>query len=244
LETWEAYPDIQYQSELLEVRYYGDWATIDTLDTAQATAPPEENVIDQSGELTSQSRSRLFLKKVAGIWEITSDDTMWESAQVNYGVKDDIKVTLSAPEQVKAGETYSALITSNMPERTLMIASIDNQELTYPYAKISEKFRTLKQRSLQRVLTANTNNRNEMVTATIGLTGITQKEGERPSVELKGIMTLVRRVNVIPITTTQVLESMQQKGQVEYSADGKVDLSKLDIENMNTDQGFEIEISP
>ena len=39
LDTWKVFPQIQYKSQPMEVRVHGDWATIESIDTA--TAPTQ-----------------------------------------------------------------------------------------------------------------------------------------------------------------------------------------------------------
>ncbi len=226
-ETWESYPDIRYDSKPVELRVSGDWATLETFDTSTATAPPDKDVINIPGKLKSESRSLLFLRKLGNTWEIMSDATIWEQAIIRYGVGDDIHITLSAPEQVKAGETYSATIQANIPEGIFTIATIDNQPLTFPHVKVDDKFRAMEADSnqLQRVLTANSTNHNEIVTATLGLTSVDQHNPDRPSLALNGIATIVKRVNVVPISSEDVLAALKRKDLVKTSANGKIDLT-------------------
>jgi hypothetical protein len=223
METWKSYPDIRYNSRPIEVRVNEDWATIETLDNSTATAPPDKDVLDVPGKLVSSSRSLLFFRRTGNTWEITSDSTIWEEANIRYGIGDDVSITLSAPEQVKAGEPYSATIQAKLPEGTFTIATIDNQPLTYPHPQADDKFRPLAgdNNSLQRVLHANTTNHNEIVTATIGLTGVEQKNPERPSLSVNGIATIVKRVNVVPISAEDVLSSLQKKELVKTAASGQ-----------------------
>ncbi len=247
-ETWESYPDICYVSQPIEIRVNGDWATIETYDRSQATAPPDKEIMNVPGKLTSESRSLLFLRKTGAVWEITSDSTIWEEAIIRYGIGDDVDIVLSAPEQVKAGESYSATIQAKVPEGAFTIATIDNQPLTYPHEKTDDKFRPLggEENSLQRVMKANTSNHNEIVTATLGLTSLDQKNPERPSLSLNGIATVVKRVNVVPISAEDVLEEMKKKDLVRTSANGVIDLNAISAPAMEDDatSGPELELTP
>lgn len=227
-ETWQAYPDICYDSKPLEIRVNGDWATVESSDHSTATAPPDKDILNLPGRMVSDSRSMLFLRRIGNTWEITSDSTLWEQATIRYGIGDEVQVILSTPEQVKAGESYSATVRATVPEGTFSIATIDNQTLTYPHEKADDKFRTLggENNELQRVLKANTQNRNELVTATLGLTYVDQQNPDRPSLSLNGIATIVKRVNVVPITTDDLKREMTKTGQVSTSASGKFDASQ------------------
>lgn len=225
-ETWQAYPDICYESTPIELRFNGDWATLETSDRSSATAQADPAVMNVNGTMKSESRSMLFFRRMGNTWEINSDLTLWEQAQIRYGIADSVKIVLSSPEQVKAGESYSAHVLADLPDGTFTIASVDNQALTYPHEKPDDHFRTMagEFQSLQRVLKANTQNRNELVTATIGLTNVYQKTQDRPSLALNGIVTIVKRVNVVPISADDVMKAMARKGQVQTSASGEVDL--------------------
>jgi hypothetical protein len=235
-ETWDSYPDIIYNSTPIEIRVYGDWATIETLDHSVATAPPDKNIMPGvPGKMVSDSRSQLFLRKTGNSWEVTSDSTIWEQAIIRYGIGEDLPITLSAPEQVKAGESYSAKLQVKIPDGTFSIATMDNQELTFPHPKVNDKFRALEgeNNELQRVLKANTDNRNEIVTATFGVTYIEQKNPEKPSLLLNGIATIVKRVNVVPTTNDEVAKGMENHTLVKTSANGNVSAStKPDSSNV------------
>ncbi|MCA9807201.1 MAG: hypothetical protein KC476_04530 [Cyanobacteria bacterium HKST-UBA06] len=231
IETWEAYPDIRYTSAPIEIRFNKNWATMETLDGSTATAPPDKEIMENTpGKMKSQSRSLLFFKQVGDGWELTSDYTLWEEAVIRYGVGEEVPITLSAPDQVKAGQSYSAVVSSDVAENTFIVGNIDNQAIKVPRPEPDQKFRAMEggPTELQRVLVANAENRNEIVTATLGLTNILQKyEQERPSLSLNGIVTIVKRVNVIPVSYQDMVKSMDKQQLVDYSADGRVDLSKL-----------------
>lgn len=245
-ETWQAYPDITYRSQPIEIRVNGDWATIEAIDHSTATAASDKNIINKPGKLTSESRSLLFLRRIGTSWEITSDSTIWEQAIIRYGIDEGVRIVLSAPEQVKAGDSYSATIQADIPEGTFSIATIDNQQLTYPHQKLDDKFRALSSESneLQRVMKANSSNHNEIVTATLGLTSLQQSNPERPSLSLDGIVTIVKRVNVVPISQEDVMEAMQKKGLVTTSASGVISTGSKLFSSEAESQSPELELAP
>lgn len=224
-ETWKTYPDIQYSTKTMEIRVNGDWATVESLDTARATAIPESTISKKSGTLESRSRGLLFLKRIGKTWEIVSDYTVYESATILYGEAQNLKVGLSTPDQVFSGEPYTAKIDIQMPAGTFAIATISKEPLVYPQLKAEEKFRSLsdEQDSLERVFQANNSNNNEMVTATVGLTQIGQDDQDRPTIKLNGIATIVKRVNVLP--KSKFSDANIDK-IVKRSASGLIDLSK------------------
>lgn len=218
LDTWKAYDQIKYTSQILEIRVQGDWATLETLDQAEAVAPPDKSFMDQTpGKMFSQSRNQLFLKRSGSMWEIKSDQTLWEQAVIRYGIGEDVDITLSVPEQVKTGDTYSANVMATIPEGTFLIGTITNEPITFPHTKPDDSFRTMDSDNyeLQRVLKANSENRNEIVSATLGMTNISQKmSGERPSLSVNGLITIVKRVNVVPSTSDDLIKAMQKQTSV------------------------------
>jgi ketosteroid isomerase-like protein len=225
-ETWKTYPDIRYETQTLEIRINGDWATVESLDMAKATAVPESSVSKTPGVLESRSRGLIFLKRVGKTWEILSDYTAYESATILYGDAQKLRMVLSTPEQVFSGEPYTAKVDVQLPTGTFAIATISKEPLVYPQITPEEKFRSLseEQDSLERVFQANTTNNNEMVTATVGLTQIGQDDQERPTIKLNGIATIVKRVNVLP--RSKFAEEKARQGLIRRSASGMVDLEK------------------
>jgi hypothetical protein len=234
-ETWATYPSICYASKQVTIRVYGDWASIDSLDLSQAGAKAEKNMLDAPGMMKSVALNSLYLHRLGTGWEITGDKTYWEEAEIRYGLPDSIKVSLAAPEQVKAGSRYSVAVQANVPEASLSIASISNSVVDYPHAHVDEKFRPIENdgTSLQRMLTANAQNKNEMIVVTVGVTSLDQKNTERPSLALNGLITFVKRVNTIPMTPAEMLLSSASKanthGTVQTSADGRIDTNKSTI---------------
>jgi ketosteroid isomerase-like protein len=203
-DTWQQYPDISYTSELLEIRVNGHWATLETRDKAVATAKNEAQLPNQTGKLQTDSRSLVFLRKVGQNWFITSDNVLYETALITYGEATNMALTLAAPDQVFAGEPYSAKLEVALPERTFAIAGINQEPLVFPNRPAEDKFRTVSadKNALERVFKANEANHNELVTATLGLTQVGRDEQQRPVVALKGIATVVKRVNVLPLPST------------------------------------------
>lgn len=232
-ETWQSYPKIQYTTKLKSIRVNGDFATVETDDVATAVIdkPEAEGMpIDLPGKLYSESNNTLYLKRAGSVWEIMSDTINYEMATIRYGSADDIELTLETPEQVKSGESYSAIFNVEPQPGAFVIASINNQELIYPHPQVDDKFRPMNSsnKSVQRVLKANLSNRNEIVTATVGITRIGEaQEGDRPSLGLDGIATIVKRVNIIPTSKQELLKALEAEKLVTTSASGKIKLNSL-----------------
>lgn len=231
LETWEMFPDIRYNSRVLEIRTSGKWATVETLDGAAAMAKVDPAVSDTPGRLTSSSRGMLYLQKAGKTWEIISDYILHERAVVTYGPVENVNVDVATPEQVFAGESYSAKLDVDVPPGNIAFAMIAKEPLVYPQITGKNKFRTLSAEKtvLERIFSANDSNNNEVVTATIGFTQIGQDDQERPTINLAGIMTIIKRVNVIPLSSYE--ETARLNKVVRQSADGKIT-----VEQAGTDE--------
>jgi hypothetical protein len=231
-ETWKLYPDITYDSKVVSIRVTGDWATVETLDTAHATALPDGTLSGpnkgKKGTLDSQSRGLLYLKRAGNHFEIVGDQTLHEQAAILYGDVKNLQMLLSAPDNVISDQPYTAKLTVKVPASKLVIASIAKDPLVYPQRVPQEKFRSLSDEDtvLERVLQANKDNLNEMITVTVGLTEISQEQDERPNIRLQGVATLVKRVNVVP-NVTAVPGHIKGSDLVRKSASGQIDLSQV-----------------
>ncbi len=238
-ETWETFPDIKYTTQTLEVRINGDWATVEGIDTATANAKLDPAVSDQPGKLESRSRGLMYLHKIGKTWQILSDYTLYERAVIRYGDINALNANLVTPEQVFAGESYSAKVNVNVPEGQLAIATISKEPVVYPQQKPRDRFRSLSSENtdLERIFEANDTHNNEIVTATVGLTEITQNNADRPTIKLNGIVTIVRRVNVIPKSDYDTVTA--KEAIVRRSASGEIDLSESD-----DSAGDDMELTP
>jgi len=225
-DTWTMFPDIHYDSQILEIRINGNWATVESIDTAAATAKVDPVVSSKPGSMKSRSRGMLYLHRAGKAWEIVSDATLYEKATIVYGPFENVDVDVETPEQVFAGDPYSAKVKVGVPSGNIAFATLSQEPLTYPQHSGKDKFRTLSsdKTDLERIFKANTSNNNEVVTATVGFTEIGQDDQERPTINLKGILTIVKRVNVTPKSTFAEENPAQQV--THSTADGKI---KLDV---------------
>ncbi len=235
-QTWQQYPDIQYAVQPIELRVNGDWATVETVDEAHATAAPTPQndketplLPAEKGTLHTQSRGMLYFHRVGKQWEVTSDRSLYETAAILYGSAKGLDINLSAPDQVFSGGTYTARIVSDLPEGAVAIASITRTPIQYPAVEADDKFRsmTLRRNRLERVFDANRASRNELITAVVGLTEVGQNEANRPTVAFKGMATLTKRVNVSPQVTHEFDTERGIEQVVKVSADGDIDVRNM-----------------
>lgn len=236
-DTWKMFPDIKYESQVLDIRINGDWATVESIDTATASARIDPTVSSKPGVMKSRSRGMLYLHRLGKHWEIVSDATLYEKAAIAYGPVDQVNVDVEMPEQVFAGDPYTAKVIVGVPSGNIAFATLTQEALIYPQHAGKDKFRTLSsdKTELERIFKANTTNNNEVVTATVGLTEIGQDAQERPVINLKGVLTVVKRVNVI--SKSDYKDDNPAARAVHTTADGKI---KVDPTQQPSDEDNEM----
>lgn len=195
-ELWEAYPDIKSMSQERTVRVYGEYATVESTDIYQGNSSKIRDEVGTQGVLKAVSVGELFLKKFGPVWKMTSDKTLFEKVSIGYGIGTELidqnKIVLSTPEQIPSGMQYTVRLDFNILDEIKPVAAISKEVLTYPQVSSEDKFRLISESKLERLLTANKISKNELITATVGLTGGALKP------KLLGLVFLTKRVNIIP----------------------------------------------
>jgi hypothetical protein len=188
---WKTYPDAKSFSKVKQVRIEGNFATVESRDMASGSTAKEMPGIGSRGDLKSISEGQLYMKKIGNQWKIIGDRIDYEKVRVAFGMAKSLNATFSAPEQVKSGNPYSAKLELNLPPTLQAVGSITSQPLEYPQPPPSDSWRPVEGPVLERIQKANTNNRNELLMATIGITNQSRNK-------LEGIEFLTRRLNVVP----------------------------------------------
>ena len=206
-EFWKTYPDAKSASKTKQIRIDGPFATVESRDIAVGTTAKEMHEIGTKGDLSSVSEGQLYIKKIGSSWKIIGDRIDYEKVRVAFGLARELQAEFSAPEQIKFGKQYTAKLEIHLPTGLTAVASITNQMLEYPQPPPQEVWRPLDSSVLERVISANANNRNELLMATIGITN-----GRRDT--LMGIEFLTRRLNVIPIMDSHSQKTAEKPGAV------------------------------
>jgi ketosteroid isomerase-like protein len=206
---WKTYPDAKSQSETKQIRLEGFFATVESRDVATGTTAKEMPGIGTKGELHSVSEGQLYLKKQGASWKIIGDRIDYEKVRVAFGLARQVQAQFSAPEQIKSGKQYTAKLELGLPSGLTAVGSITNTPLQYPQPQPDDAWRPMNEPAsdkplLERVLTANNKNRNELLMATIGITNTARNS-------LMGIAFLTRRLNVIPAMTEEPVKIVEQK---------------------------------
>ena len=206
-DTWETYPDIIYKTEIRDIRIDGVFATVQTYETALATTHEQSDTVDAYGELRSEANSIYYLKKFGSKWQIVAEQVIDEKSQLKYGDARFVKMDLTAPKIVNAGDEYTASLDIDLLDDESAIASIENQEIIHPIGKPKETFRNITgQNELERVFKANLKNINEYATASVGIAKTEPYDETHSKVYVTGIAFLMTRINVIPENKFIVIE--------------------------------------
>lgn len=198
-DTWKTYPDITYKTYIKDIKVRGNYAEVETYETAVATVSNDEELIDVSGELNSFSNCRYHLEKVSEKWLITGEDVLDEYSTLKFGDARFVKMDFSAPTMVGAGTPYTATLKINLPADSIVIASINKEKIVNPASRPEDKFRRLpEEQILERMFTANTENLNEYNIASVGITKTETAAPNKVKVYMNGLAFIMTRVNVVP----------------------------------------------
>ena len=115
-----------------------------------------------------------------------------------YGEAKNLDIKLTAPEKINAGEEYTASLEFNPPANIIAIASIASDKVEYPQKQAKEVYRKFPEDNiLERIFVSNSDNVNEYVVASIGLTRA-DVEDFNIKLSLTGFGYKIVRVNVVP----------------------------------------------
>lgn len=197
--TWDSYPDIKYKIDIKNIQIDGNVAVAQVNESAWATTSSKSGVMDENGLLQSVSESVYYLEKFNNDWLITSDSILFEKTFLKYGAARDIEVSLSAPSQIPANTIYTSSLKIDVPKDSIVIASIGQENITYPQTIAEEVFRKLPDDGiLERVFTSNGKNINEYAVASFGITKAEINKEAEIRVYVTGLGFVMSRINVIP----------------------------------------------
>lgn len=204
-DTWKTYPDIVYKTHINNIEFSDNYATVFVDETAIATALEKiesnyENVDNYIvGELYSTSKCVYHLEKQGSKWLINSEKIIDETSTLKYGDARYTNIQLTAPKQIGADKDYTVTLKVDAPKDSVVIASINKENIVYPQTKSEDAFRKLPDDNiLERVFKSNKNNVNEYAVASIG---ITRAENDTPNnirVYMGGLAFIMTRINVVP----------------------------------------------
>ncbi len=194
-ELWDNYDNIKYSIKIKDITFEEDGtAKVSLVETSSADIPVTKKM---SGILRSEADSIYYLKKINGKWKVTSDKINDEVTSMLYGDAINLDIKLSAPHEVTPGYEYTASLEFDPPKDTFAIASIAKDKVEYPQKQAKEVFRKLPDdHILERLFIANSDNANEYIIASIGLTKADIKDMSI-KLSLTGFGYRIIRVNVV-----------------------------------------------
>ena len=194
-ELWQNYSNIKYNMKIKDIEIDKDGnAKVNLTEISHADIPVTKKM---NGVLHSEANSVYYLKKIDGKWKVTSDKILNEMTSMLYGDALDLDIKLTAPQEVTPGYEYTASLEFVPPKDTMAIASISKDKVEYPQKQAKEVFRKLPEDNiLERLFIANSDNMNEYVIASIGLTKADIKDLSI-KLSLTGFGYQIIRVNVV-----------------------------------------------
>ena len=135
-ETWKTYPDITYKTEIKNIEFSDNYATVFTNEVAIATSQEEIGDLTAIGELYSTSQCVYYLEKQGAKWLINSEKIIEETSTLKYGDARYINIELNAPKQIGANKDYTTTLKVDAPKDSIVIASINKENIVYPQTKM------------------------------------------------------------------------------------------------------------
>lgn len=213
-DTWKTYPDISYTTKIKNIEFSGNYATVEVDETAVATSKDEVGDLVAIGELYSTADSIYYLEKIGSKWLISSEQVLKETSSLKYGDARYTNIELSSPTQIKSGQSYTATLKVDAPSDSVVVASINQEEITYPQKTRDEVFRKMPEDNiLERVFVANKNNINEYTVASVGITKSEIYDSTKVRVYMGGLAFIMTRVNVVPENNFIKLEDENGKAK-------------------------------
>lgn len=194
---WKNYPNIQLINRKRSYRNQEMYSTVTTVDYYIGETKDLNPDFNEAGKLNALAQGSMYLKRYGKDWKIESDRINFELTTISFGrakkLLDDNYIYFSAPEQVNAGDDYSATLYFAAGDDYSVSASIDKELIRYvdePEA-LEENYQDLSSKKLERLFKANDHKHNELVSATaLFYRGILN-----PS--LDGVLFISKRVNVL-----------------------------------------------
>lgn len=157
---------------------------------------------DKKGVLDGTSNYIVYLKKDDGKWKIVQDKILSEETSIKYGLARKSNIELDTPAYIKSGENYDISLKIDNLKNTFALGSISKEEISFPAKDYKEKFRRFSpEGELERVVQANTNNKNEYAMASVGFTRVTideiNKEQARARIRILGVAYIIKRMNLL-----------------------------------------------
>ena len=199
--TWQDCTDLTYKTKILSININGDYASVNVEETASGTVFESIETVPVTGEIHSKSQGIYHLTKINSRWYISAETAISDESSLLYGDASFMNIEIQAPSQVSSGEEYTATVKVDADKNTFIIGAIDKDPVTYPASVPKSELRALnKEQTLERVLSANTDNINEYAVASLAISKVEHNEKNPDSyrIYMSGLACVMKRINVIP----------------------------------------------
>jgi hypothetical protein len=193
----EMYPDARTELSIDSISTYGSLAACSVLEKTTAISGREMPGLGK-GTLTSTYRRVRYLRKEKNAsWKFIAASSGAEDVSVIFG--DGLSCVPKLDSQTKGEDVVhiDAVLTCKLGADQSALGSISSQAETFPAQQPKDGWRPMEDCRLERIMTPNKINRNELITATIGVSN-------RKLRSLTGLVLLTRKINLLPESSVVV----------------------------------------
>lgn len=214
-----SYENRKVTTKINSISVNDNYAVVHVTENGEAETPQNNNNgVTDSGLVLASANVYYYLQRDGHKWKIFSANVLDESCSILYGAAKNIYFSLNVPTQVKASSEYTASLAFAPMKDMLVSAALSSEPVIYPLPVSKEAFRTVKNDGvLERIFTANSDNYNEYVIASIGISKPKMLSPTDFKLELAGTAFVVRRVNIF--------KPMPQKIQSKKNSADKISLT-------------------
>ncbi|MCR5261326.1 MAG: hypothetical protein K6C94_05755 [Candidatus Gastranaerophilales bacterium] len=194
----DTYVNSQVKTTINSISVNDNYAVVNVTESGEAEITKAVNGIEGNGLVIASANVFYYLHKQGRKWKIVSANVMDETCSILYGSAKNVYFSLNVPQQVKSGSEYTASLSFAPMKDVMVSASITKEPIIFPLPIASgEIFKTVSgDGMLERIFSANTNNYNEYVISTIGISKPKMLTPTDFNLELSGTAFVLRRVNV------------------------------------------------
>jgi hypothetical protein len=199
-QTWKNCPDLKYSTVIKNLRLDNNRASIEFCEEVTGTTKNKSDITKDNGFIKGTSHYILYLEKYGSGWKIVTDKTLYEQTSINYGRAKNINMNFDVPEQVFAGENYTALLKIDVPPDVFALGSLTSVPFVFPEKQPEENFRQIPSdlNTIERVIKSNKDSFNEISSASVSFCEAGRTAYTGLDLKVTGLAVILRRINVIP----------------------------------------------
>ena len=207
-ETFDAYENLSYKSDLQSINFYGDKAVVNLVDTTEAIISSKNRKMQvekipadidlRTGYLEGVCNYAIYLQKINDEWKIIGDNIISEVTSVKYGSARKYPMEFIAPLDVAKDSEYCLTLKMPIKRGNSIAASLGKEKIMYPSVEPEDVFRKVpKDGILERVVRSNKDGFNEYAIASVGITNaLISPDFTSLTIKMTGLAFLMQRVNL------------------------------------------------